>query len=356
MGIGSGFVYDGFAVTSIDYRKAPTPERPNRITFAEYTWGNEDKAGFSDDELKKYNEEYEDAATFLKNVKFVSGKDKNGKRLFEADKLTIEEAHKEFKVKYGDDVKPLFALHGFNNEPGVTLDVCSDAQESFDEGGRKTAIIPVIWPCYGGFWNYGKDKRRNVPVVAKEMGMLLKDTLAIANTFKDKNLLCHSMGNRVFRMVANTKVKFDNIFLVAADIRHDIFLKKYIDRADNEDSQEMQGLRIFRMLNTDAEGNPKGKIYCLYNGYDYALGCSSYVGCNWLNRLGQVGIGAYDSWIPCKWRFNERLIHPDIIGHTENFNVSPHLPCCCGKAHGYQWMKFAIDFYKSKIEQRSKTE
>lgn len=275
----------------------------------------------------------------------------DGERLFEADKLTIEDAQKLFKDKYGDEVKPLFALHGFNNEPGYTLSECSKAQELFDKGGRKTAIIPVIWPTRGGPSKYGRDKNHNAPVAAKELDMLLKDTSATANAFKDKNLICHSLGNRVFRMVADERVKFDNIFMVSPDIRHDIFNKDYIDGAANKDAQEMQGLRIFRMLSTDAEGNPKGKIYCLYNGYDYALGASSYFGFNWHNRLGQVGIGAYDSWIPSYWAFDEkRLLHPDIYGHTENFNARKHLTFWQGKSHSYQWMEFAINFYKSKIE------
>jgi hypothetical protein len=350
MSIGSGFVYDGFAVTSIDYKRAPTAERPNRITFAEFTPGNESKR-LSGDALKKHNEEYEDAATFLRNVKFLTGADEDGKRLFEADKLTVEEAHKAFKEKYGTNVKPLFAIHGFNNEPGYTLHACSKAQETFDEDIQKTAIIPVIWPTYGGSTNYGIDKDDNAPEADKELSMLLKDTLVTANVFKDKNLLCHSLGNRVFRMGAVERVKFDNIFMVSADIRHNIFDKKYIAKAENADSDEMQGLRIFRMLSTKADGKPKGKIYCVYNGSDYALGLSTGVGLNWVNRLGQVGIGSYDSWWPGDWPFDEkRLLHPEIYGYTENFNAYNELPLWNYKAHSYQWMKFAINFYRSKIE------
>lgn len=65
-----------------------------------------------------------------------------------------------------------------------------------------------------------------------------------------------------------------------------------------------------------------GKIYCAYNGYDYALTTSK--GANLVTRMGAVGVGTYDllpygaaSW----WVEDEEILHPDIRGHTENFNA-----------------------------------
>jgi hypothetical protein len=99
----------------------------------------------------------------------------------------------------------------------------------------------------------------------------------------------------------------------------------------------------------DNVGKPKGKIYCLYNSSDYALNISSYA--NWVNRLGEVGIGSRNSCGPgCRGFNEENLIHPDIYGYTENFNVYKELPWKSYKAHAYQWMPFAIDYYKQKIK------
>jgi len=175
---------------------------------------------------------------------------------------------------------------------------------------------------------YHVDKNENVPEAEKEFKMLLGNAM---NVFQSKNLICHSMGNQVLRRVANGSMKFDNIFMVAADVRHDIFHANYINSATNRDAVEKDGLRIFRMLSKHTEGpnagKPKGKIYCLYNNYDFALARSPWAGMNWVNRLGRVGIGSYDSW----WRpgfikFDEkRLVHPMLYGYTENVCAYDHL-------------------------------
>jgi pimeloyl-ACP methyl ester carboxylesterase len=207
------YSYDGLVVTSIDYKSEPTEDRPNRITFTGYTPGNEAKR-LSGDELKKHNEERKDAATFLWKCKHIGGADKDGKREYEADKLTNEEAHTEFVKRYGEGCKPLFSIHGFNNEPGYTFRESTKAQQKFDDG--KNAIIPVVWPNYGGP-AYDTDRSDNAPEASKELNMLVQHILGTTgNLFKNKNLICHSMGNYVLRGAANPNIKFDNIFMVAA--------------------------------------------------------------------------------------------------------------------------------------------
>ena len=135
------------------------------------------------------------------------------------------------------------------------------------------------------------------------------------------------------------------------DVPHNLFDKEYIERAENEDSPERDGLRIHSMLTKDANGQEKGKIYALYNWYDYALVASTTVGGNWLNRVGQAGIGSYDK-MGYGWEFDEeRVLHPDIYGHTESFNVNPKLQWNDKVAHGYHWYDFVIEYYKEKIEE-----
>jgi hypothetical protein len=207
------YCYDGFVVTSIDYKLEPTEKRPNRITFTGSIPGNEEKR-LSGEELKKHNEECKDAATFLWKCKHIGGEDKDGKRVYEADKLTVKEAHAEFVKRYGENCKPLFSIHGMNTEPGFTFKELTEAQQKFND--LKNAIIPVVWPSYNDR-SYNKDRYDNVPEVTKELNMLVQHVLGeTGSLFKNKNLICHSMGNYILRGVANPNIKFDNIFMVAA--------------------------------------------------------------------------------------------------------------------------------------------
>ena len=91
-----------------------------------------------------------------------------------------------------------------------------------------------------------------------------------------------------------------------------------------------------------------GKIYCAYNGYDRALAASTSVGGNWVTRMGTVGVGTYDHWW-WGWADDANLLHPEIRGYTENFNAGKRLSYLGFSAHGYQWEKFMIDYYKSKL-------
>ena len=125
-------------------------------------------------------------------------------------------------------------------------------------------------------------------------------------------------------------------------MRHDLFHKDLIESGTTD------GLRILKMLSTNTDGKPKGKIHCLYNGYDYALQASNIA--NWKERMGAVGIGSYDHW-GWGWTFDEaKLLHPDIVGHAVNYNAGKQLGWLEYKAHGYQFNQFAIDYYKSFIE------
>lgn len=105
-------------------------------------------------------------------------------------------------------------------------------------------------------------------------------------------------------------------------------------------------LRLLKQKN----GQPLGKIYVVYNGQDYALEQSSYTGLNWVTRMGTVGVGTYDSW-GYGWSDNVNLLHPEIRGHTENYDAGTELRWTANfKAHSYQWMDFMLSFYKSKLD------
>lgn len=94
---------------------------------------------------------------------------------------------------------------------------------------------------------------------------------------------------------AHSKPKLLTIYnsYLEQDLRHNLFDKAFIERGSEDKYKE--GLYLFRLLKQE-NGKPVGKIYCAYNGYDYALAASTSVGGNWVTRMGTVGVGTYDHW------------------------------------------------------------
>lgn len=317
--------FHGMIVTNIDYTEAPTQSRPKRVTFKGSTLG-----GYEGVRMK---------AIFIKNLRLLDEKNS-----FEGDQMSVDEAYDFFQENY-PGATPLFFTHGYNSEPASILDGVGKAQIKL---GNKHVIVPIIWPCEGSFAYYNEDRTDNAPEAADELEMAFGSILKTTNKFKNKNLLCHSMGNYLLRKSAGKLqgLQFDNIIMLAADLRHNLFDIDFIDRSNNDANED--GLKIFRLLK-QKNCQPVGKIYCVYNGWDYALEQSTGVGGNWVTRMGSVGVGTYDKWVG-GWGNNEKLLHPEIRGHTENYDAGAKLNGWGDfKAHSYHWMDFMIDFYKSKL-------
>eukprot|EP00554_Chaetoceros_debilis_P002889 CAMPEP_0194096008 /NCGR_PEP_ID=MMETSP0149-20130528/57123_1 /TAXON_ID=122233 /ORGANISM="Chaetoceros debilis, Strain MM31A-1" /LENGTH=421 /DNA_ID=CAMNT_0038781973 /DNA_START=17 /DNA_END=1280 /DNA_ORIENTATION=+ len=187
--------------------------------------------------------------------------------------------------------KPLFCIHGFSVQPRGHLKAIKEATVNrFNQG--KFMPIPVMWPSGGGVKYLGD--RKTTPGA----GNGLKSLKKALDSFPSKSLLAHSMGNRVLRHAADSKLKFDNIFMVAADVRHDIFHKDYINSGDanDENRTELQGKKICSMLSSGSNGKPKGKVYVLYNGADYALTGSRFIKLKLKSRLGAIGAHCRRNW------------------------------------------------------------
>ena len=114
------------------------------------------------------------------------------------------------------------------------------------------------------------------------------------------------MGNRVLRYAAadaaDGGVKFDNIFMAAADVDDEIFHENYIDNVQDCEDGRHHGCHIGRMLSK----NRKSKIYCLTNGKDKALLVSKLTK-RGNGRLGLVGVPKDD-----------KLLHLDLRGKVAN--------------------------------------
>ncbi len=189
-----GFVtYDGLVLTSIDVEAVPNTERTVRFSGT--------IAGRVDDET----------ATFLENVRQINDTDEAGKRLFEAETVSVARAREIINEGVqGGAGKPLFCIHGWSIQPGQHLQDLQAAGKKFDQG--KFTLVPVIWPTRQGLFNYLSDQETSAAGAGKAF-MTIKKGI---DNFPSKSLLCHSMGNFVLRNAAFEKFKFDNIFMVAA--------------------------------------------------------------------------------------------------------------------------------------------
>ena len=134
--------YDGLVLTSIDVQPVKGTERT--VTFSGSI------AGRADD----------DTATFLENVRQINDTDENGKRLFEAETVTVARAKEiingDGDLEGGEGGKPLFCAHGFNTQPGQHLKEMNNAAKKFNKG--KFTLVPVIWPNERGLENYYSER------------------------------------------------------------------------------------------------------------------------------------------------------------------------------------------------------
>uniref|UniRef100_A0A7S3QCR9 Alpha/beta hydrolase n=1 Tax=Chaetoceros debilis TaxID=122233 RepID=A0A7S3QCR9_9STRA len=323
----AGYFYKGLALTSIDVIKTgEKSEGGNPLVHFDGTI-----EGRADDK----------DATFLKNIKEV--KDATGKKVLEAEKLTVAQAKAIINQASSDGKgKPLFCIHGFNVQPRTHLKTIKEATlDKFNKG--KFMPIPVMWPSEGGTTNYWGD-RETTPGAGNGL-KILKQAL---DSFPSKSLLAHSMGNRVLRYAADAKFKFDNIFMVAADVQHNIFNKDYINsgKTTDEDRRELQGMKICSML-TSTNGKPKGKVYVLVNGADFALNASGWNPTTFTPRLGAIGAHYRRNWA-LFWTEDKKVTHPDIVDCIENVGCNSKLNLWEKTAHSYQFYPQIVQSYQEK--------
>lgn len=313
-------VYDGIILTSIDVKASPTDENPKRVTFSDKTNGSTD----------------DDDAVFLCDIKEIDREGEGYGTLvdFEATVLTPSEAIamiEEQKDESGQPKKALFCIHGFNTSASFHLADCLFAKPKF----TKVQLIPVIWPSEGkgSFSKYRED--RSYSAAAGKALQSMKGPLNSLNC--GTSIVCHSMGNRVFRSFSDSEIDFDNIFMVAADVDNDIFHQGYIDGGDEE--WRKHGLNIKGMLKDPTAG----KIHVIYNAADVKLIQSSVM--NLGTRLGAGGVNFQK-------RFMKDVVHKDLASCIVNVNASidegeVHNKMLYGKRndHNYHFHNNTIKYY-----------
>jgi hypothetical protein len=326
----SKIIYDDLVLTTIDVTDV-TPKDSNDKDYKVVRFTN--GSGNSG------------TAHFLEKIKYD---EKTG--TYEALDVTSRFANSRNKLE-----KPLIAVHGFNVNPHDHLENCEQAREY----STKFRLIPFIWPTTDDIsfpLSYINDKGQS-----ENAGINLRKALEKLSNgpggdpFGNKSLVAHSMGNRVLRYAASEKsVKFDNIFMAAADVDYPLFAKQYIDGKswEKNETKMKHGLNIANMLRTDQQGRPVGKIYTLYTESDVALFLSQFLNAFYIpfQFLKKPRLGAKGA----EYEGSKYDLHPDLQGKVESKKKDWRRPLPWEYFpdfllnHSYHLDKEAIAFYESK--------
>jgi len=327
--------YDGLIVTTIKLE-----ELPDGKTIEDLVDG--DRVVFNEQDGNESSKVY-----FLKDIK--QQRDRSGKasyRVYDATYVSPTKAAEIANAGYGNffgkKSTPLFFVHGFSVEPGYVLqELMPRALERL--GKEKIHYpIPVIWPVNGSLLGYNTDQEKYTLDAGANLKVLVND---LSNDlFPKKSLMCHSMGNHlVFNGVCGVglpdnpggppgdapDVKWENIFLVAADIPNDVF-------AENPDPGEF-GHKKKKAENMKAMLVEGGKIFVIHHEGDRALQGS--VALNWGERLGRLGPS------DIRQDFKETIVTIDAKPYSEADDEADDW-----KMHSYQLETWACDIYNNAGE------
>mmetsp|Transcript_9155 Transcript_9155/g.10693 ORF Transcript_9155/g.10693 Transcript_9155/m.10693 type:complete len:355 (+) Transcript_9155:65-1129(+) len=337
-------IYDGLIVTSIVTINIPQTEDDKKKDQQRVTFSGEDDGV--------------DTAIFLKNIVLSQdSRDKTGKRVFEGIEVGIEEVKRMINLQTAAGKgKPLFCVHGFNTEPeemfkDTVTGSYYQAKHRFEtrsnQDGTKFGYypVPVIWPNSG---DYKEDTE-----ACKKIGAGLRALLNGTESMVRKSLLCHSMGNKVLCEAAATvngiEAKFENIFMVAADIDYDIFHKgpTTTTRMD-QSTKKLMAKNIFNMLKKGDNDKPIGKIYVLHSKSDNMLRLSGLV-VNSQARLGLLGVKQRKTGF-FRYADDDELVVDEYRNYIDNKDCRdfPMEDNFLFKNHSYQFENWAIDFYEEK--------
>jgi len=169
----------------------------------------------------------------------------------------------------------LFYVHGWDVDCRLAIDTVikmNGWNDNEEESPKKLLVLPILWAAtWDNLW-YGDDRNTSAPEAATNfsaLSSLLNDVLQ--NSSVKKSIIAHSMGNYVLRIFAQNYTSnepvFENVFMVAPDVRWDLFNQDYISRGEIETQENAEkangGLQIALLA--------KNKVHVLYTVNDVAL-------------------------------------------------------------------------------------
>ena len=102
------------------------------------------------------------------------------------------------------------------------------------------------------------------------------------------------------------------------------------------------------MLVSGSNGKPKGKVYVLYNGADYALTGSRFIKLKLKSRLGAIGAHYRRRNWAGLWTEDKKVTHPDIVDCIENVGCNSKFSLSQKTAHSYQYLPQIVTIYQEK--------
>ena len=222
-------------------------------------------------------------------------------------------------------------IHGYKVSIGDALETV-DAMNKYLDGKTPGAfVVPIIWPAEESFIDNDNlavtypQQKADAPGAARALRILLKK-LGDANITLPISVMAHSMGNYLLGQFAPDADEtpafiFENIFMVAADIRASTF--------DASEGPEARGAGIVRIA--------KNKIHILHNREDKAL--IARVATNSLRlALGLVGLSTTDE---SQLIGKDMLVIKDCSEWTSVLGLGP--------SHSYQSTEEAMDYYLESL-------
>jgi len=341
-----------------------------------------------------YSDTFENEFNFFKDVKFCPDAGTGVAYRIYGTKVSIQDFQKEVekflkdtKYKKGDkEGKPIYdhviyAVHGFQNDPKNSFDQGYDFLTKYAQNPITKEVIdnhagyltiPICWRNKWGVYlaSYDYDRNNFAPVAGKA----LASAFDVFDAPYKESLVTHSQGNYVLRIMAQNipgpkrKQVFENIFMVAADARSDMFSSDFNPAAPRDDAKMLSlGLKegagndldgqVYLELPAD-ETKPNGgyditlltkHIHVLYNKGDFwalkfreafqipCLMCDKHEFRNALGRYGDRAEGMMT--LPY---FKERVTFHDFTHKA-------------GDPHGYVWEEAAVNLYKAEKTPKNAT-
>lgn len=168
----------------------------------------------------------------------------------------------------------LYNIHGFNVAPQSAFDLAETFKENYEDA-TKMLFIPVMWRNYWELQlpSYELDRVHH----AIRDGKMFAAYADVFNANFTANMMCHSMGNYVFRVMAQeladtgaSEVLFDKVFMVSADSRSDMFADAFnpdAPRTEEEYAHELLQKGISLKDDWDSDGS-EAIWNCRYNRTD----------------------------------------------------------------------------------------
>eukprot|EP00555_Chaetoceros_dichaeta_P005447 CAMPEP_0198253962 /NCGR_PEP_ID=MMETSP1447-20131203/4337_1 /TAXON_ID=420782 /ORGANISM="Chaetoceros dichaeta, Strain CCMP1751" /LENGTH=335 /DNA_ID=CAMNT_0043939843 /DNA_START=97 /DNA_END=1104 /DNA_ORIENTATION=+ len=262
----------------------------------------------------------------------------------------------------------LFFIHGWHVSCRVAIDtvvIMNKVNDNEEDSPKRLLVLPIIWAATWDNLSYGDDRNTSAPEAAMDFsGLSTLMSTGLQNSSVKKSIIAQSMGNYVLRIFAQNHTGdqpvFENIFMVAPDVRWDLFNEDYISRGEIETQQNTVTTTISSKYSRNEEDisttsdvdNPlegkaigglkiaalaKNKVHVLYTVDDKALLFRQ----SW-HRFG----GAETSALGRCAGFAMDTVHSSLKDKVV-FHDCGYIQPCLGLKHSYYNTAPAMVYYES---------